>query len=105
MSRDFSASALAPAFWKLMAVPGHPVVIERLAPDGPFESARYEVESPAQIVPSLEAIGCGLFKVTDHYRVASGEVREAQRYYLVAGRFSLIHLSDALGAAIEGALA
>jgi hypothetical protein len=101
---DFTASALAPAFWKLAAYPGHPVVIERIAPDGPFQSAKYEVDSEAEIVPSIESIGCGLFKVTSHYKVASGDVREKQSYYLVAGRFSLVHLSDALGASIEGAI-
>lgn len=100
----YTAAALAPAFWKLRAFPGHPVVIERIVPDGPYEVARYEVESEAEIVPSIEAIGRGLFKTTSHYR-ASNDIRESQRYYLVAGRFSLIHVSDALGAAFEGALA
>jgi hypothetical protein len=76
-----------------------------MAPDGPYEMARFEVDSEAEIVPSLESIGRGLFKVTSNYKVASGEVRERQSYYISAGRFSLVSVSDALGATIEGALA
>ena len=102
---DYSATALAPAFWKLRSFPDHPARIERLAPDGPYEVARYGVSMEAEVTPSLEGIGRGLFKVTDYYKVASGEIRERQRYYASAGMFSLVVLSDALGATIEGALA
>lgn len=101
---DFSASALAPAFWKLHAFPGHPVVLERIVPDGPVEVARYEVDSEAEIVPSMEAIGKGLHKATTYYKNGNGEIKETHRYFLVFGRFSLIRLSDALGAAFEGAM-
>lgn len=103
--KDYSASALAPAFWKLRSFPEHPARIERLAPDVPYQVAEYGVSMEAEVTPALEGIGKGLFKVTDYYKVANGEIRERQSYYASAGRFSLVHLSDALGATIEGALA
>jgi hypothetical protein len=102
---DYSASALAPAFWKLRSFPDHAARIDRLAPDGPFQVAKYGVSMQADITPDLGGIGRGLFKVTDYYKVANGEIRERQSYYLSSGRFSLVRLSDALGATIEGALA
>jgi len=101
---DYTASAVAPAYWKLRALPDHPVVLTRIQPDGPFESARYEVSDEAQIVPTLEKIGRGLFKATSYYTAANGEIREAQDYVLIFGPYSILALSKPLGSAIEGAL-
>lgn len=101
---DYTGHAVAPAFWKIEALPGYPAVLTRIFPDGPFEVARYDVPSKAQITPAIEAIGKGLFRVTTHYENSLGDVREMNRYVLISGPYSILALTDGLGAAIEGAL-
>lgn len=102
--RDFEATPIAPAFWKLRALPDKPVVVERIDPGERVKVAEYSASREAEIVPKLGELGKGLFLVTSWF--SNGDKTQMrQDYYLIFGPFSILSLSGPLGAAIEGATA
>lgn len=103
--RDFEASPIAVAFWKLHARPGHPAVLYRVnSPATRTEVALFEVDLAADVTPKVDGLPPGLYVARTCYAKADGEIVPVERYYLLSGRFSLFSLSDGLGSAIEAIL-
>lgn len=103
--RDFVATPLAVAFWKLHARPGHPAVLWLVnSPATRFRAATFEVDHPADVTPKVDDLAPGLYTADTCYVKADGGVVGVERYYLLSGRFSLFALSDGLGSAIEAIL-
>lgn len=101
---DYRATPLAVAFWKLSATPEQPLIIERVTPQGPVETARWPTEQPCKVIPDTATLGTGLYIVTHGYKAANGDARQKRTYYLIYGTYGLLHLTDALGNAIEAAI-
>ena len=100
---DFTATPIAPAFWTLRSLPEAPAQLERCGPANPH-IVTWAVPGPTEIRPDTRWLGSGLYKARTPYVVASGEVRTMERYYLISGPYSVLSLTDALGAAFDAVL-